>query len=245
MQALDSGWPRLWFLAGYALLFALLQGAATLLGSERGEAGLIVAALTIAVALVVQRGSFATSWRAAWLSLGLGAPRARGMLAALAACGVLMLAYPLYMLATGAGVSVYDGAPLLALGVFAQGGLAEELVFRGYLYGHLRRRFAFWRAAWLSLAPFALAHLYLFLTMDWPVALAALLLSMLLTFPFAWLYELGGRTIWAAALAHAVVQGAIKLLVVGDPVFPLVWMAACVLALWLVFFVSSSADSRS
>jgi membrane protease YdiL (CAAX protease family) len=245
MQALDPGWPRFWFLVGFALLFALLQGAATLLGSERGEAGLLVAALTAAAALTLQRGLFAPSWREAWLRLGLGPPRMRGVLAASAACGVLMLTYPLYLLATGGGVSVHEGAGWLALGIFAQGGVAEEVVFRGYLYGHLRRRFAFWRAAGLSLAPFALAHLYLFLTMDWPVALAALALSMILTFPFAWLYELGGRTIWAPAIAHAVVQGAIKLLVVQDQTFPLIWMAACVVALWLVFLVSSSAGSRS
>ncbi len=72
--------------------------------------------------------------------------------------------------------------------------------------------------------PFAAAHLYLFATMAWPIALAALALSVLIAFPFAWLYELGGRTIWAPAIAHAVVQGAIKLFVIQDQIFPIVWM---------------------
>jgi membrane protease YdiL (CAAX protease family) len=242
---LDPGWPRIWFLAGFALLFVVLQGAATLLGSERGEAGLVVGAVTLATALIVQRAFHARSWRETWLSLGLGPPNIRGAFAALAACTALMLAYPAYLGAVGGSVSIYDDAGWLALGILAQGGFAEELVFRGYLYGHLRRRYTFWRAAGLSLLPFALAHLYLFVTMPLPIALAALALSMILTFPFAWLYELGGRTIWAPAVAHAVVQGAIKLLVVEDPLFSLVWMAASVAALWLVFFVSSSDGNRS
>jgi hypothetical protein len=38
--------------------------------------------------------------------------------------------------------------------------------------------------------------------MPWPVALAAVLLSVVLSLPFAHLFEVGGATIWAPALLH-------------------------------------------
>jgi membrane protease YdiL (CAAX protease family) len=240
--------PGAWWailLAGFVALFALLQGSATALASVRGEAGLIVLAATLAAALLVQRGFFAGSWADAWRTLGLGAPRMRGLATAGVVSLLALCAYPVFLLVAGGGVSLHGGAALLAVGVFAQGGVAEELVFRGYLYGHLRRRFSFWRAASISVLPFAAAHLYTFAVMAWPVALAALALSVVLSFPLAHLYELGGRTIWAPAIAHAVVQGAIKLIVIDDLRFPIVWMGASALALWLVFLVGLPARDRS
>jgi len=54
-----------------------------------------------------------------------------------------------------------------------QAGVAEELVFRGFLFGHLRRQRTFWRAAAASLPPFLVAHLFLFFALPWPIALTA------------------------------------------------------------------------
>lgn len=238
-----TGWAKL--LAGFAALFALLQGSAAVLQSLRGEAGLLVCALTVGATLVALRLLFVGNWRDVARAAGLGMPRSRGMLAALGASVLLLCAFPLFLFTQGGFFSLYSNAAWLALGIFAQAGVAEEALFRGYLYGRIRQGRTFWRAALLSAIPFAIAHLYLFATMAWPIALAALTLSVLISFPLAWLYELGGRTIWAPAIVHAVVQGAIKLIVIDDPVFPLVWMGACVVAPLLVFFVSSSSDSRS
>lgn len=238
-----AGWLRL--LAGFAVLFAVLQGAAAGLQSLRGEAGLIVAAATLAAALPLQRALFAPTWQDAFTGLGLGAPRWRGVVVAAVLSAALLCVFPIYLAPRPSLLTFLPNAAWLALGLFAQAGIAEEVVFRGYLYGHIRRGRTFWRAALLSALPFAAAHLYLFFTMDWPVALSALILSVAISFPFAYLYDLGGRTIWAPALAHAVVQGAIKLAVVHDGMFAIVWMLASAAALWCVFFVSSSAYSRS
>jgi membrane protease YdiL (CAAX protease family) len=143
----------------------------------------------------------------------------------------------LYVRAIDPQVSVYPSAVWLALGILAQGGLAEELVFRGYLYGRLRRTRTFWLASSVSIAPFAAVHLGIFLTTEWPIAFAALVLSMALSFPYAHLYELGGRTIWAPALMHAVTQAGPKLLVVEDAAFPVVWMMAALAVSWCVFSI--------
>lgn len=235
-------WTKL--LIGFALLFAVLQGSAAALQSFRGEYGLVVAAVTVAATLVIQRLWFAGTWREAVQSVGLGTPLVRGVLVAPGVSALALIAFPLFLLTTGGSAFLYPNAAWLAFGIFAQAGVAEEVVFRGYLYGRIRRGRTFWRAAFLSTLPFAIAHLYLFATMAWPIALAALLLSVTISFPFAWLYELGGRTIWAPAIAHAVVQGAIKLYVIEDPIFPIVWMGASIVAMALVFCVSSSAGSR-
>ncbi len=69
----------------------------------------------------------------------------------------------------------------------------------------------------------------MFVTLPWPIASAALLLAVVLSFPFAYLFELGGGTIWAPALLHFIIQGAIKIAVVSGEsgmTLPLVWMAA-------------------
>ena len=116
---------------------------------------------------------------------------------------------------------------LAAAGPVRAAGIAEEALFRGYLFGRLRRSRSFWRAAALATAPFVVVHLILFATMLWPIALAAVLLSVILSFPLAHLFELAGNTIWAPALLHFTVQGAIKVVELpGDTGLPLVWMAA-------------------
>ena len=105
-------------------------------------------------------------------------------------------------------------------GLFAQAGIAEEVLFRGYLFGHLRRGRSFWRAALLSMLPFVAVHLLLFATMPWPIAAAALLLAVIVAFPLARLYELGGATIWAPALLHFVIQGTVKIVVFPEALEP-------------------------
>ena len=134
----------------------------------------------------------------------------------------------------------------LAPGLFAQAGIAEEILFRGYLFGRLRRGRSFWRAAWLSMIPFVGVHLLLFFTMPWPVALAALLLSVALSFPFAHLFELGGGTIWPPALLHFVVQGTVKVLVMSGPassLFPFVWIASSAVLPMLALVISRPQPS--
>ncbi len=126
---------------------------------------------------------------------------------------MLALVVPVFAMVQGSTLTLLPGWLALVPGLFAQGGIAEEVLFRGYLFGHLRRGRTFWRAAALSMLPFAAVHLLLFTTMPWPIALAALTLSVALSVPLAHLFELGGSTIWAPALLHAVIQGAVKIVV--------------------------------
>ena len=228
-ESIDTLAPWLRLLLGLILVFALFHWSAAALRSDRGQAGLIVGALVVAATLAVERVLFGQPLLPAAEAVGLGRPRTKG-LAIAGVIGLMLLSIvPLFARATSGSVDLVPGWAALLPGLFAQAGVAEETLFRGYLFGRLRRGRSFWRAASVSMLPFVGVHLLLFFTMPWPIALAAVLLAVVLSFPLAHLFELGGAAIWAPALLHFVVQGTVKIVVMsGDAasLFPLVWMAA-------------------
>jgi len=228
-------------LLGLCIVFAVFQWSAVTLGSDRGQAGLAVGALVVAATFLVERLLFEERLLPTGAALGLGRPLAAGLAVAGGICVLLLIVVLVFLRVTGTSGVVTPDALSLAPGLFAQAGIAEEILFRGYLFGRLRRGRSFWRAAWLSMIPFVGVHLLLFFTMPWPVALAALLLSVALSFPFAHLFELGGGTIWPPALLHFVVQGTVKVLITSgsaSSLFPFVWMASSAVLPMLAFLIS-------
>jgi len=241
-----AAWLRL--LLGLSLVFGLFQWSASALGSDRGQAGIVVGALIVAAAIAVERALFGHRLLIAARALGLGRPRTRGLVVACAVSLLLFLVVLVFVGVTGGQVSFFPDWMSLLTGLFAQAGVAEETLFRGYLFRHLRVTRTFWRAAVLSMLPFTGVHLILFLTMPWPVALIAVLLAIVLSFPLAYLFELGGNTIWAPALLHFVIQGTIKILTVsnGDSsLFPVVWMAASAVLPLLSFAIVRPTTRQS
>jgi membrane protease YdiL (CAAX protease family) len=231
----NGWWP---LAAGLAIVFALLQGLGDALGSDRGQAGLLVAAVVIAALVAIERLFFRQSPAAALQSLGFGRPAAPALALAFGLSLLLLAVIPTYALLRGETLALYPGWLWLLPGLFAQGGVAEEALFRGYLFGRLRRAHSFWRAATLAAVPFLIVHVYLFATLPAMIALAAVLLAVLMSFPLAHLFELGGRTVWPPALLHFTVQGAVKVLEVpGDTVMPIVWMIASAAIAYLAFLV--------
>jgi membrane protease YdiL (CAAX protease family) len=214
--------------------FHLLADA---LGSMRGEAGLAVGSAVVVVVLALDRLLFGRTW----LTLAaMGVPALRGLVAVAVPALLLLAVFPLLAATAGADLSMYEGWARLLPGLFGQGGIAEELLFRGFLYAHIRRGRTFWRAAALATPPFVAAHLFLFLTMPWPIALASTALAAIISIPMARLFELGGNTIWAPAILHFVVQGAIKVILLDGPAsqaLPMVWMAASAALPFLVFAI--------
>jgi membrane protease YdiL (CAAX protease family) len=223
------------FLLGLALAYAVFDTVAERLGSDRGQAGLAVGGLVVATTLLFERWRlgvpFASSVRR------FGRPTLRGLVAALGVAALLGLVVPVYALATGSAVTMYPGWMALIPGLFVQAGVAEETLFRGYLFGHLRRGRTFWRAVVLAAGPFVLVHLVLFARLPWAVATASVLLAAIVPVPLAFAYELGGRTIWAPAVLHFAFQGIVKVVrVEGSAVtFALVWIAASAVLPFAVF----------
>ena len=94
-----------------------------------------------------------------------------------------------------------DWLPLL-IGVVMVNGIAEEVIHRGFVFGHLRRRQSFASAATLSALLFGAQHLYIIATTGWTIGLAAVLLAVLLSYPMAFVFERGGNSIVGPALLH-------------------------------------------
>ena len=218
-------WRRL--VLSLAVIFGLFHGSAVAFGSDRGQRGILVGAMVVAATvaadrlLLRHRGSVIRG-------LGLGRPKPLGLIAAAATSAILLVVGLLFARSQGLSATFYPGWISLLPGLFAQAGIAEEVLFRGYLFGHVRVGRTFWRAAALSMLPFVGVHLVMFFTMPWPIALAAVLLASVISFPLAYLFELGGNTIWPPALLHFVIQGAVKVVVFreGAESFALVWMIA-------------------
>ena len=197
-----------------------------------------MALLVVSPTLAVERWWTGQNLLSVARALGLGTPHGPGMALAAGTCLLLLSVVPVYAAATGASFTLAPGALWLLPGLFAQGGIAEETLFRGFLFGHLRIGRTFWRAAALSMLPFVVVHLVPFFTLPFWIALAALALSVVTSFPMARLFDLGGGTIWPSALLHFVIQGTIKVLAVtGDTssTFPYLWMTAGALIPLLVF----------
>jgi membrane protease YdiL (CAAX protease family) len=229
--------------AGTLLVYLLFQATALGLNSTFGEWGvliaLVVGAATVGVVIVLPADKTGDPMERV-RGLGLGYPPVASIAVAFG-IGALMLAYyPIAAAASGVALSLRDEWWIFVPGLFAQAGIAEELLFRGYLFGQFRQKRTFWRAALVAMPPFAIAHLVLFATMEPIVAGMALLLSIVIAIPLARLYDLGRSTIWAAAVLHCVVQAAPKLFVVpDDAMMPMSvgWMGVSLLAPWLVFAI--------
>jgi membrane protease YdiL (CAAX protease family) len=225
-------------LLGFVALYLLIDRTAAWLQSFRGEWGIAIALLVLAAALVIEWLITRRPLRELARSLGLGRSRRDAMLVTIGLCAILALVLPIYELASGSPIRLIDGWPLLAIGIFAQAGIAEETIFRGFLFRHCRDGRSFWRAAILAAVPFVLVHLVLFFTMEPILAATALLVSVSLTFPFAWLFERAGNSIWPPALLHAVVQGGIKLVDTSSgPQMAIVWMLVSAILPWTVFIL--------
>jgi len=227
---------------GFAILWLALHHMASGLGSLRGEYGIVICLAVLALAIAFETATASGSPRETLRALGLSTPRGGTLVLALIFCVALLCFIPLYSHATGVSFSLRPDAALLAIGIFAQGGIAEEIVFRGFLFRRLRERRSFWRAASIATIPFVAVHALLFLTLEPVVAAAALLVSLSMSFPLAWLFERSGNSIWTCALVHAVAQGAIKLVEMDDPHFlrlALAWMMIAATAPWAFMLLHS------
>lgn len=224
----------------FVLIYLSFDRLAAALGSTRGEAGLAVCAAVLALVTLAERWLTREPMRECWRSLGFVASARPALLMSVLVSGALLASLPFLASLTGAQLALRTDAPWLALGMLAQAGVAEEALFRGFMYRHLRRARGFWGAASLSAVPFAAAHVPLLWSLDLPVALLALAMAIAWAFPLAWLFDRSGNSIWPGAILHATIQGGIKVLVDDGAEFQalaVAWVILGIAAPWLFFLL--------
>ncbi len=225
-------------LLGLVVVFGAFQGLALLLRSDRGQAGVLIACAVVGLLLLIERAFFNRRPAEAWRLLGLGRPGARSVCVSCLVGLAMLCLLPLYALVANVPMRLAPISPAVLLGLFAQAGIAEETLFRGYLFRHFRSFRPFWRAAGVAAILFVAVHLLLFASMSWQVAIGATLLAVAISFPLAHLFEMGRGTMWGPALVHFVIQGAIKLVEVGEGALlrlSLFWMLAAALVPFAAF----------
>lgn len=229
------------FILGFALIYGTLEALARLLGDVLlTENALLITGAVLTVTLVVEMGLFTRDWQAALRRLGLGWSGWGALGVALLIALLQLAVYPLITWLTGYRWTLPTNLPWTMVGIFALHGVAEEVLYRAFLFGHLRQGRSFWRAAWLAVLLFTLSHLPILATQGLVVGGAAVTLSIASSFPFARLYEQGRNTIWAPALVHGAVDTVIPLLSVGGMAgagqpAALIWMGLAMVLPYLAF----------
>ena len=151
---------------------------------------------------IAERALFGPDWSRVRAALGFVSPRWRAVLVALAVSLPMWLFLPLYGWTFAIPIAVNPGWLAILIGVILVNGLAEEVIHRAFIFGHLRRQLSFANAATISAVTFALQHIYLVFTMGMVAGGASVLLALLLGFPLALVYERGGNSLAAPAILH-------------------------------------------
>ena len=200
------GSRRSWlgFLAGFAALCGALLGTSALDASGRWGLAILGAVLMVAIGVEVthDRSSVAGALR----RLGLGRPRGRAVVVAAVLSGLVLLVFPLTGAVSGAAVQLHPEWLWLLIGIFAFHGLAEELVWRGFAFRRLREGRSFWAATFWTMPLIAVTHVPIVVTMGPAIGIGAMAVAAVTSMPLAYLYETGGRTIWAPALVHTAID---------------------------------------
>jgi membrane protease YdiL (CAAX protease family) len=238
-------------LVGYFVAYAAFEGTGQLTAPyDLAWRQIVIALAGFSAALVIQMLLFRQAPRQALIWLGLGRPTTCSLLVALGLSLLLLAAYPLISWLTGARFALASGWPLLALGIFLMNGVAEETIYRGYLFRHLREGRTFGRAVLLGIVLHAAAHLPILAIAGVVVGLSAVLVSVVTFPPYAYLFERGRNTVWAPAVLHFA-SDTIKLVLFGgaltDPTIQtatLLWLLVIATVPYLMFVIPSRNQPR-
>jgi membrane protease YdiL (CAAX protease family) len=189
--------------------------------------------------LVAERTLFSNTLKEAVRAVGfVRAPKATLEMALLAS--LPMWAFlPLFAWTSGTAMDLRPEWPSLLLGVVLVNGVTEEVIHRGFVFGHLRRGRPFATAATISAMLFAAQHLYIIVTMGWTIGLASVLLAALLAYPLASVFD-RGNSIAGPAILHTSSNAPVMILALPEDVITMALlphMGVIVVSLYLLFLV--------
>jgi membrane protease YdiL (CAAX protease family) len=156
----------------------------------------------VGATLAAERLFFSKSLGEARRTVGIVPARTSALIVALAVSLPMWVFLPAFARFRGVSVTLQPDWFALLIGVVLVNGITEEVIHRGFVFGHLRRERSFAAAVTLSAILFAAQHLYLTLTVGWAFGLVSVLLAALLSLPMAYLFEQGGNSIGGPAILH-------------------------------------------
>ena len=230
-------------IAGYLLLYGALEITAKLTG-DTGDTwnALLISACVLLMAILVEICVFRSRFNDLTRLLGFGKPHVKAIAAALIISLLMFLCYPAITAITGYQFRLPADWLWLAIGVFIFHGIAEEVLYRAFLFRRLREDRSFWKAAWLAVIFFTAAHIPIIINMGLIVGGMAVMLAVVSSFPFSFMYEKGGNTIWAPAIVHAAIDTIIPILAAGgmneqSTMAVSLWMAAAMIIPYTAFLI--------
>jgi len=162
----------------------------------------LLCAWGVGAILVAERLLFSETLEEAVRASGFAPARRSALIVALFVSAPMWVFLPLFARLNGVPVSLRPDWLVVLAGVVLVNGITEEVIHRGFVFGHLRRERSFIGAATLSSSLFAAQHLYLVLTIGWVSGVASVILAALLAFPLAFIFERGGNSIGGPAILH-------------------------------------------
>jgi membrane protease YdiL (CAAX protease family) len=228
-------------LIGCAMMFVILELGVTALAARLDQtwAALIVTAIMVLVAVLFERQAFKHSAAEGLRVIGFGRPNPRAVLVAAIIGLVMLVFFPIFSLITGAHIALKPNWFWILVGAIALNGIGEETLFRGYVFGGLRREagISFRQAGFISMIIFASVHLLLFVGNPFFVGFLGTLIAVSAAFPMAYLYERGNNTIWAPVVLH-VATHTIRFVDISEPHYLSavgVWLLLQIGMVFLVF----------
>lgn len=210
-------------LLGCLLLYLILQLGLNWLTPRLDQtwSQLLVATIMLIVALLIEKLFWGRQPLAALRVLGFGRAKWQAILVAVIISVLMLLFFPLFAWATGAHITLKPDWWWIVIGGVALNGIAEETLFRAFVFGHLRREgqgMTFRRAAGISLLIFATVHLYLFVQNSFIVGALGTLVAVTAAFPLAYLFEESGFSIWPTVILH-VATHTIRFVEISEPFY--------------------------
>jgi membrane protease YdiL (CAAX protease family) len=190
--------------------------------------------------LVAERMLFSNSLKETLRAVGFVRARKSTLEVALLVSLPMWAFLPLLAWTTGTAMDLRPEWLSLLLGVVLVNGVTEEVIHRGFVFGHLRRGRSFATAATISAMLFAAQHLYIIVTTGWTTGLASVLLAALLAYPMAFVFERGANSIAGPAILHTSSNAPVMILAPPEDFMTtalLPHMGVIIVSLYLLFAV--------
>jgi membrane protease YdiL (CAAX protease family) len=226
-------------LAGAGVVFLILQFGVTFLVSimDQTWSALISTAAMLAFVLAFERLMFARRPVEALSMLGWVRTNRGALFIAIILSLVMLAFFPVVSIGFRIPMELRGDWAWILVGAIVLNGIGEETLFRGFIFGHLRRAgLSFARAGLIALLIFTAIHLLLFMQNPFVIALAGTVIALVASFPLAFLFERAGFSIWPTVILH-VTTHLIRFVVIPEPYSTTVLMAWLVLQIGMPFLI--------